>query len=296
VIDMVPGDPLPPVIDAHTHLFPEEVVRNRRRHLERDTWFGELYSAESTILVTVEDLIASMDAAGIERSIVCGWPWRDQGLCREHNDFMAELATAHPDRLSWLAIVNPVAPGADVEIARSVSLGAVGVGELNADAQGFQWELPTPLAAAAEAAHALDVPFLLHASEPVGHHYPGKGTATPEKLLAFFSAYPDLSVVAAHWGGGLPFHELMPEIAARCRNVVYDTAASTYLYRWNILPVVERMIGSGKILFGTDYPLLRQKPFLQRAVGSGLPAATWQDVLARNAARVFHLPMVGSTA
>jgi predicted TIM-barrel fold metal-dependent hydrolase len=130
------------VIDVHTHLFPEEVVRDRRRHLERDAWFGELYAAESTVLISPDQMIASMDASGIDRSIVCGWPWRDQGLCREHNDAMAAIARAHPDRLSWLAIVNPVAPGAEHEVARAVSLGAVGIGELNADAQGFQWEEP----------------------------------------------------------------------------------------------------------------------------------------------------------
>jgi predicted TIM-barrel fold metal-dependent hydrolase len=139
------------------------------------------------------------------------------------------------------------------------------------------------------------VPFLLHSSEPVGHHYPGKGTATPEKLLAFFAAYPELRVVAAHWGGGLPFYELMPEVEALCRNVVYDTAASTYLYRWDVFPAVEQVIGAGKILFGTDYPLLKQKPFLRKAIGSGLSSTSLQAVLADNASAFFKVSKVGST-
>jgi len=286
---------LPRVIDVHTHLFPEAVVVDRRRHLERDAWFGELYAPASTVLLTPGEFLRSMDDAGIERSIVCGWPWRDPGLCREHNDAMAAVAKAHPGRISWLAIVNPAAPGADIELARAVSLGAIGVGELNADAQGFLWEVPATLGATVEAACDLCVPFLLHSSEPVGHHYPGKGTATPAKLLAFFAAYPELRVVAAHWGGGLPFHELMPEIADICRNVVYDTAASTYLYRWDVFPAAEQMIGAGKILFGTDFPLLKQKPFLRKTISSGLSSTSLQSVLADNASAFFNLPPAGST-
>ena len=84
---------------------------------------------------------------------------------------------------------------------------------------------------------------MLHASEPVGHRYPGKGTATPDRLLQVYRALPDLPVVLAHWGGGLPFYELMPEVAALTRNVVYDTAASTYLYRPAVFRTVLDVVG-----------------------------------------------------
>jgi len=34
-------------------------------------------------LAAPADVLASMDAAGVERSLLCGFPWRDAGLCRE---------------------------------------------------------------------------------------------------------------------------------------------------------------------------------------------------------------------
>ncbi|MGB3328798.1 MAG: amidohydrolase family protein [Thermomicrobiales bacterium] len=278
------------VIDAHTHLFPEEVVHDRARFLARDAWFGETFGHPKATTALAPDLIASMDAAGIARSVVCAWPWRDQGMCRMHNDDLAAVGRDHPDRLSWLGIVNPVHPGAAAEVARCVELGAVGIGELNADAQGFGWERPQELAAFAEACIALDVPILIHTSEPTGHRYPGKGTATPDRLVPFLEAFPALRVVMAHWGGGLPFYELMPEIATAARNVVYDSAASTYLYRFDIFPTVERLLGAGRILFGSDYPVLKQSTFLQRTLESGLADAALPDVLARNAIRTFRLP------
>lgn len=278
------------MIDAHTHLFPEEVVRDRARFLTRDPWFGEAFGHPKATTALAPELVASMDGAGIVRSVVCAWPWRDQGVCRMHNDDLAAVGRAHGDRLSWLGIVNPAHAGAAAEVARCAALGAVGIGELNADGQDFAWERPHELAAFAEACIALDLPVLIHTSEPVGHRYPGKGTATVAKLLPFLEAFPDLRVVMAHWGGGLPFYELMPEVAAAARNVVYDSAASTYLYRFEVFPVVERLVGSGRILFGSDFPVLKQSAFLRRTLGSGLPEAALADVLHDNAVRTFRLP------
>lgn len=278
-----------PVIDAHTHLFPDVVVAGRQRFLDCDPWFGQTFGHPAARTASAGELIASMDEAGIARSIVCGWPWRDPGVCRAHNDYLADVGRSYPDRISWLGIVNPVDAGAASETARCAELGAVGIGELNADGQGFEWDKPHLLRAFAEACIEIDFPALIHTSEPVGHIYPGKGHATPEKLLAFFAVFPELKVVAAHWGGGLPYYELMPEVAKLTQNVVYDTAASTYLYGFGVFPVVERLVGAQRILFGSDFPVLKQRRFLQRVIESGISPDAIGDVLCNNASRVFRL-------
>lgn len=286
---MIDGVSPYPIIDAHTHLFPPDVHRRRDHYCSRDRWFGELYANPKAAIADAAALVASMDEAGIAHSIVCGWPWRDLGLCREHNDFMAEAAVASGGRISWLAIVPPQAPGAAPEVERSFALGALGIGELNADAQGFSWEETDLLAESMRVCVAASQPALLHMSEPIGHRYPGKGAATPARLVPFLTAFPDLKVVAAHWGGGLPFYELMPEIAAVTRNVVYDSAASTYLYRFDIFPAVAGIAGAERVLFASDYPLLKQARFRKRVLASGLDAADVPAVMGGNAARVFGL-------
>src|SRR5919202_329112 len=130
-------------------------------------------------------------------------------------------------------------------------------------------------------------PALVHVSEPVGHAYAGKGTATPDRLLPFLLAYPELRVVAAHWGGGLPFYELMPEVADAARNLWYDSAASTYLYRFDVFPSVAALAGSLRILWGTDWPLLRQAPFLRRTRAAGLDEHALAAILGDNARRLY---------
>ena len=187
-----------------------------------------------------------------------------------------------------LAIVAPAGRRtALAEAARCLDAGAVGLGELNADAQGFDLAATASLAALAGLLRERGRPLLLHTSEPVGHPYPGKGTATPDKLLHFLRAHPQLPTIAAHWGGGLPFYELMPEVAAVTRNLWYDSAASTYLYRFDIFPRVAALAGAERILWGTDYPLLRHAPFLRRTRASGLDEGALAVILGGNAERLF---------
>jgi predicted TIM-barrel fold metal-dependent hydrolase len=46
--------------------------------------------------------------------------------------------------------------------------------------------------------------------------------------------------------------------------VWYDSAASTYLYDHRVAGIVESLVGAKRILWGSDYPVLRQKRFLER--------------------------------
>ena len=46
------------VVDAHVHIFPDEIVQHRERFIERDRWFAQLYSPERARLATMDELIA----------------------------------------------------------------------------------------------------------------------------------------------------------------------------------------------------------------------------------------------
>ena len=131
------------VVDAHVHAFWPDVVSRRELYLTRDRWFRDLYAAPRARLATAEDLLVSMGIAGIAQSVVCGFPWRDLGLCREHNDYLAEVSRESDGRLAWLAVVPPGGAVSVYEAERAFSLGAVGLGELNADAQGFELDHPS---------------------------------------------------------------------------------------------------------------------------------------------------------
>jgi len=280
-----------PVIDAHVHIFPDEIVQHRERFVARDGWFAQLYSPERARLATMYDLVESMNVAGIDLSVACGFPWLDQGLCSYHNDYMYEAARTYPDRIAWLAIASPTAgEGASQSLEDAFDNGASGLGELNADAQGFDLDAPAQLSGLVEVCQSRQKPVMLHASEPIGHHYPGKGVSTPDKLLRLLEAFPDLRVVAAHWGGGLPFYELMPEVRTAAINMAYDSAASTYLYDHRVFETVIALVGHDRVLFASDFPVLKQGPLLNKLRDRpGLSEFALTSILGENAVRIYSL-------
>ena len=178
-------------IDAHTHVFPEEVVSNRVGFLGRDPWFENLFSNPKSLLVTVESLIESMRDSGIAHSVVCGFPWRDAGLCDLHNDYLRDAVARFPAHLSWLGIVSPEHGDRSGQVAADLFLqGAAGLGELNADAQNFEMESPRALVSALEAAIEAEKPVMLHVSEPIGHRYPGKAPRLQTGCFSSWSCIP----------------------------------------------------------------------------------------------------------
>ena len=277
------------VIDAHTHAFPPDCLSDRAGYLTRDFWFNHLYENPKAKLTTEVELLASMAESGIQRGLICGFPWRDPGLCREHNIWMAGVCDKHPGKLDFLAIVKPDDPDAARDAEDALSAGAVGIGELNADAQDFDLTAPGSCLDLMEVCKAHRAAVMLHTSEPVGHVYPGKGTATAEKLHAWLRVFSDQPIVLAHWGGGLAFYELMPEVHEVTRNVTYDSAATTYLYRPEVFETMAELVGHERVLFASDFPVLGQQRLLAQ-VRERLGDRPWFDsLIAGNAERVYRL-------
>jgi len=275
-----------PIIDFHTHVFPPEIIAQRKAYLQRDDWFRRLYADPRASMVTADDLIASMDKSGVDASVTFGFSWADQGLCRAANDYVLESVSRWPDRLFGFALVNPAAPGAPEEIERCMRKGLCGLGELMPDAQGYALDDPR-LDDVVRLMAGWKRPVLIHSGEPVGHSYPGKSTSTVQGFYRLALRHPEAVLVAAHWGGGLLFYELMPEVRQALRNVYYDTAASLYLYQDAIFALAAQIVPE-KALFGTDYPLIDQERFLQHIRGSGLSADAQQAMLGSNAARLLQ--------
>ena len=278
------------IVDFHTHVFPPGFRARRAELAARDATFGDLFADPKARMATADELVAAMDEDGVDVSVVMGIGWTDPGVAREANDYIVESVARHPGRLVGFGGVNPAWPdgGAD-EAERCAAAGLRGVGELHPDTQRFDLGDPSTMAPLAEAARALGLVLTTHSSEPVGHSYPGKGRTRPEALWRFIQAYPDIVLVCAHWGGGLPFYALMPEVAAALGNVYFDTAASPFLYDERIFDLAARLVGHEKILMASDHPLIRPSRVLGELARSGLSPAERAAVAGGNAARLLGL-------
>ena len=278
------------IIDAHTHIFPPEIIERRDVFAKRDASFASIYENPKARMVTCEELVAEMDASGVDSAIVCGFPWKSIDMCRHHNTYMLEAVNSYPDRLVGLATVNPVAGNvSDKELERCFDGGLKGVGEISADAQGFRLDGDATTGRIAAAVQEAGLFLLLHVNEDVGHFYPGKTPTTPRSVYAFLEKFPDVTTVLAHWGGGLLFYELMPEVAKVTSNVYYDTAASPFLYKPEVYQVAVGIAGQGRILFATDYPLLGMRRHLDELDSAGLPGDVKSAILGNNARGMLGL-------
>lgn len=277
------------IIDCHTHIFPPQVIARREDYLKQEDWFAHLYGSPGARMASAEELIHEMDRCGVDRSVVCGFAWESFDLYVETNDYLAEAVSRYPDRLIGFANVPPQHEDAVAELERCAGMGFTGLGELKADGQNFDLDDDGPLEPALVFAAAHGMPVLLHVSEPVGRLYPGKGGTSPRKAFNFALRHPELKLIYAHWGGGLIFYELMPDVRKSLANVWYDCAASPYLYEPEIYRVAVAAAGSGKLLFGSDYPLISPERYLNELDAAGLSVPDRDELLGGAAAKLFGL-------
>ena len=108
-----------------------------------------------------------------------------------------------------------------------------------------------------------------------------------ERFYELILSFPNLSVLLAHWGGGLLFYELMPEVAKTMANVYYDTAASPFIYSKKIYAIASEIVGAEKILFGTDFPLIRPQRYFQELEASGLSEEDQKKILGLNFSKIL---------
>ena len=278
------------IIDFHTHVFSPQIKKHRSKYIDSDPCFAVLYSDDKAKLATADELIASMDRDGVDIAVIVNIGWTTHELCVETNDYILESIARYPRRLVGFCSVQPNSCEAAIaEIERCARAGIRGVGEMRPDIQLFDFADEAIMSPLVEVMTRHNLILLTHASEPVGHNYPGKGGVTPEILYPLITGFPDLTIVCAHWGGGLPFYALMPEVKKVMTNVFFDTAASPFLYSPQVYDQVIRLIGSDKILYGSDYPLMAQSRVLHEIRSLDLPEEIKRSILSENARRLLDI-------
>ena len=232
---------------------------------------------------TLEDTLNAMDAAGVERALLCAWS--SPGGMLIENDEVADVVAKHPDRFSAVASVDLRFPAAAVqELRQAVERGMVALRIVP-----WLWNLPPddrryyPLYATCV---ELGIPFCTQIGHtgPLCPSEPGRPIPYLDNVLLEF---PDLVVVGGHVG--VPWIDEVISLATKYPNFFIDTSA----YALHRLPaeLVAFMRGRGRsrVLFGTNWPMLSPGRCLEHLDDLGLDDETTALFLGGNAARVFGL-------
>ena len=275
------------IIDGHTHILPSNFSLEQKK-LGKDSTFEELFADSKAKTITGQELIQSMDNDNILKSVVLGYGWNNIEVAKISNNYNLNQYKLFPNKLIPFCSINPNWGNEAIkELERCLRQGAKGIGELPPTNQSLKLNDKKKLEPMMTLACSEKIPITIHGSEPVGHKYPGKGESGPKKLFDFIEMFPDNIIILAHWGGGLLFYELMEEVKKISENVYYDTATTSFLYDSKIFKIACELVGSKKIIFGTDHPLLSSKRILNEM--KGLTKEDIKNITYKNIRSIFKI-------
>jgi len=268
------------VIDFHTHAFPDELAPRAVK-----AWNSAVPPAAAAVLDgTLRSLLASMDRAGIERSVVCSIataPRQAEAILRWSQE-------VRQDRIIPFASVHPDSPDAPGDVRRIAEAGLKGI-KLHALYQGFALDEPR-IWPVYEAVAGTGLVLLLHSGGDLAFP-PDDDRASPRRLLAVHRAFPDMPMVAAHLGGWRRWAEVLDTLAGT--GVYLDTSYTFGVAPEGMVREILRRHPPERILFGTDSPWVDQSAALagaRKAIGN--PEAL-RRALGGNAARLLGLARGG---
>jgi len=277
-------------IDFHTHIFPRDMRKNRESYFSDEPEFALLYHLPKARLIGAKEMIAAMDREGIDVSVILGFPWKKSKNFILHNDYIMASVEKYPGRFIGFCCMDPFHKKAAEEAERCIEKGLSGIGEIAFYGSGINAEAITALAPLMTIGLEKDLPVLIHTNEPVGHRYPGKTPITLSQIETMINTFSKNKLVLAHFGGGILFYHLLKKgIKGLFENVFFDTAASPFLYDTAVYQLSIDLVGADKILFGSDYPLVRPDRYLKEFHEGGLKKRDLDLICGKNAMRLLNL-------
>ncbi|MHB8588540.1 MAG: amidohydrolase family protein [Candidatus Dormibacteraceae bacterium] len=276
-------------IDFHVHLpTPEWLDTSMRGYVEA----AENYFRSKVARRSLDELAGDYEELDM-LAVLLAWDAETAtGRPRVPNELVAQACKDHPTAFVGFGSVDPLkGERAVAELDRIAELGLKGV-KLHPSLQAFapDDERHWPLY---ERCEELGLVLLFHTgTSGIGAGQPGgQGIrldyARPIHLDAAAASFPDLKIIAAHFG--YPWHMELLAMALHKTNILIDI--SGWAPRYIPAEVVRDMKGrlQDQFLFGSDYPFIQPKRCLEELSGLDLPEAVLQKVLLGNGKRLLGL-------
>ena len=258
------------IIDFHTHAFPDALAEKAVPALE------EIGKIKAHTRATVSSLLASMDEAGIERSVICSIATRPEQF-QTILDWSKEIVTP---RLIPLPSIHPADTNRVEKIHTIHALGFAGI-KMHPYYQNFSLdeERMQPIYTALSETGLLFIP---HCGYDIG--FPNTRCADPEKILKLHQTFPGLRLIATHFGGWKLWDEV-EELLIGKEIFMEISFALQYLPTEQ----VKRMLNNHPpeyLLFGSDSPWADQTDCIRRLENLQLKGNLLTKILGGNALEI----------
>jgi predicted TIM-barrel fold metal-dependent hydrolase len=228
-----------PAIDIHTHAFPDSLAGRAIAQLQADCPWKAVGTG------TVDGLLRSMDAAGVEMAAVCTIATKpDQAA-----GILAWCQQIAAERIVPLASVHPDTPDAAGWVRRVAEAGLAGM-KLHPMYQAAAADDPRMLALFAAAGEA-GLLVECHCGRDIG--FPdADDRAHPRRLRAVIDGLAGLKLLCTHLGGWRMWDEAEEHLLGA--PVYLETSFSLAELGPQRAAAMIRRHGTSRVLFGTDWP------------------------------------------
>ena len=262
-------------IDIHTHAFHPKIAHKAVDHL------NNFYSITCSGDGTIANLLEREQQAGLEKCVVlCAATAPAQVI--PANNYAISLQKEHPEQVIAFGTVHPAYENWEKELGRIKAAGIRGI-KLHPDFQSFWLDDPRllPIFEAAQK----DFVFEIHIGDRTT---PDKNPSCPYKLASIMSQFPDMRVIAAHFGGYRMWsHALEVFSGSTFENLWFDTSSTTPFATPELAHRLLNSFPRERILFGTDWPLYDPVEELQRLQTLGGLSDSEMEVIMSNASALL---------
>ena len=256
------------IIDTHSQLWTKEAIESFPKAM------AEGYKAmfKDMGFPSIEDTLKDMDAAGVDKSVIVAVDAETIHNYRVSNDLVAETVSKYPDRLIGFASVDPHKGDKGVkELERAVT--GLKLRGLKLLPHLVELDINDPkIYPLYEAAQELGIPVLFHTGT---QFHAGTKIKYCRPLFVDDVAvdFPRLKLVIAHFG--YPWWEEALAVVRRNPFVYFNIAgwAPRYIPE-GVIRLADTAL-TGKVLFGSDYPLLSRVRIMKEIRELGIKETTF---------------------
>lgn len=259
------------IIDFHTHAFPDSVAEKAIPSLEKE---GEIRAHTAG---TIPSLLASMDRAGIDRSIICSIATRPE----QFEAILDWSRKIRSERLIPLPSVHPDDPHCVERVHAVHKEGFIGI-KMHPYYQEFSLT-EKRMAPLYEALCDTGLLLVVHCGYDIA--YPRIRYADPAGVLELHERFPTLRLISTHFGGWDLWDEVEEILIGQ--NIYMEISfALQYLKEEQAL----RMLNNHPpeyLLFGSDSPWADQKKCIAKLQSLALNKKLLAGILGENALRLI---------
>lgn len=264
-----------PCIDFHTHIFPDLLAPPTISAL------SSAGNVRPALDGTAAGLLASMDAAGIDASVICS-------IATKPKQFRAILdwsRSLRSKRLIPLVSVHPQAENLSAELSEITAQGFQGI-KLHPYYQNFYLDEPRLRPLFAQAADQ-GLIVVLHSGYDIG--FPEEERADPAKIRSLIRDIPHLKLVAAHLGSWQQWHGVEEFLVGE--DVYFDIAFALEFLERDQARRILREHRPDRLLFGSDSPWADQAAVKQLLLDLELGDALTAKILWENGAALLGVAL-----